>query len=460
MPETDTNDIEVPQSYANNVRGYSEWLFTMRRKLYCKAKREPAFCFYTLYEMVCREDVIQAAWDLVSRNEGAPGVDGVRIGDIRATPEREQAFLGAVRTSLREKTYEPDHVKRVYIPKANGKLRPLGIPTVKDRVVQAAVLLIIEPIFEADFLECSYGFRPNKSAHQALDAIRVAARKGKVEVYDADLESYFDSIPHDKLLACVQRRISDGSVIKLIRGWLQAVIVETQSDGRPPTYRRSKQGTPQGGVISPLLANLYLHWFDVMFHKTYGPGTWAGAKLIRYADDFVILARRIGPRIESFVDEVIQQRMGLRLNSEKTRIVKLTEAGNQLTFLGYVFRNEKAKDWHGRYLNMLPAPKAIKRIKTVIRERTSRKYAFVAATDLIDDLNQRLAGWANYFSIGFRAPAYAALDRYVYTRLRITLNRRSQRGCRKPPGVSWYDHINRLGYTRLATRLRPRVGLQ
>lgn len=459
MPEKDTNDIKMPEAYTNNTRGYSEWLFTMRQRLYCKAKREPGSQFYTLYGMVYREDVLQAAWRLVSRNEGAPGLDGVSIKSIQNSAGGVDGFLRTIAESLKEKTYTPDGVKRVYIPKANGKLRPLGIPTVRDRVVQMAVLLIIEPIFEADFLECSYGFRPNKTAHQALEAIRMYAREGRYEVYDADLESYFDTIPHDKLLACVKRRITDGSIIKLIREWLRALIVEDRGDGTPPRYFRPRQGTPQGGVISPLLANLYLHWFDVMFHKSYGPGTWANARLVRYADDFVILAKSIGTRIETFVEVVLEQRMGLKINRTKTTVLNLKERGNTLRFLGYVFRNERAKQYSGTYLNMLPSPEAVKRIGARLRELTSNRYCFRPTSDVIADLNRTLHGWANYFSLGFCQPAYHRIDHYAQQRLILFLKHRSQRGYRRPNGCSWYAHLQALGYQRLKKRLCPRVGL-
>jgi RNA-directed DNA polymerase len=390
-----------------------EKIRTLQKKLYLKAKAEPAFRFYLLYDKVWRDDVLRHAFRLAKANGGAPGVDDVTFAAIEVAGLDE--WLTGIGKQLRERTYRPDPVRRVMIPKPNGGERPLGIPTIRDRVVQTAAKLVIEPIFEADLEPNAYGYRPKRSAWQAVKAVHVLLRQGYTDVVEGDLTKYFDTIPHDQLMRSVARRIVDKDILRLIKMWLKTPIEETDKDGRKRLTggKRSKQGTPQGGVISPLLANLYMNRF-LKYWRLTEQGRKLKAHVIAYADDFVILSRGCAEEAKAWAAATMT-RLGLTLNEMKTSLRNARE--ERFDFLGYSFGPHYfPKDGH-RYLGASPAKKCVVRLKpriSAILQRGNKD----PWPDVCVVLNRMLVGWAHYFSYGTCTSAYSAIDHHVATRVR------------------------------------------
>ena len=463
MDKCPTTEEVVTERLLNEL-GYPERIGTvtlpqkvseLRRKLGQKAKQEPKFRFYTLYDRIYRLDVLMAAWQIVLQNDGAPGVDGISCRDILGDGTGGIDLVLELHEELRTKRYTPQPVRRTYVPKPDGRLRPLGIPTIRDRVVQTAAKLILEPIFEADFLDSSYGFRPGRSAHQAIDAIRQYLASERKSIYDADLKAYFDTSPHDQLLLAVGMRVSDRQVLSLLRMWLVSVVAETDERGRTQ-WTRPRQGTPQGGVISPLLANIYLHWFEVLFHKPDGPGTWANARIVRYADDFVIMARSQGTRLRNWIEETLEGRFRLTINREKTRVVRMYEARATLSFLGFTLRYEWDRFGRPRkFLRQEPSSKAEAKVRESIRVLTGPKRSFQPVAEMIATVNKTIRGWRNYFDPGYPNRVFYRLDGHLLKRFWRHLNRRSQRKHHIPKGLAIDTYLQRLGLQFFTARKPP-----
>jgi RNA-directed DNA polymerase len=402
----------------------------LQRALYRKAKAEPKYRFWSLYGELARKDILETALAMVARNDGCAGVDGVEIDDVVVEREGEagktEAWLIALAEEIKTKRYRPSPVLRVHIPKADGKMRPLGIPTVKDRVVQAAAVLVLLPIFEADMHEHSYAYRPGRNAHQAMAAIRAGIEAGRFEIIDADLSGYFDTIPHRALMRLVAKRVSDGSMLKLVGSWLRAPIEERSgSVGGRGRRRANRQGTPQGGVISPLLANLYLDRLD----KEVNERKELNARMVRYADDFVILSRvGQGEALQARLKGWLSAR-GLTLNEKKTRLVDIRREG--IKFLGFsVSWRRKKKLWWG-YAHVEPHPQSQQKLRQSVREVLNHWTQVRPEAEVIRALNRKLKGWQAYFRYGNPAHAMGKLDYYLQNKLRRWLWKRHG----KPAGM-------------------------
>ncbi len=420
-------------------------LALVRERLSVKAKSEPKFRFYNLYGKVIETETLKCAWQKVKANKGAAGIDGVTIEDVEQSEGGAEAFIAGIQKELREKTYRASPVRRKYIEKANGKLRPLGISTVRDRVVQSAELLIVEPIFEADFHDCSYGFRPNRSAQQAVDRIAAEIKAGKRQVYDADLSSYFDTIPHDKLFLAIAKRITDSSVVGLIRQWLKATIVEPNGVRNNPKDR----GTPQGGVISPLLSNIYLHWFETCAMLV-AKATNQVMSIVRYADDFVILARKWSDGFVQRIECELKGRFGLVVNREKTKLLDMEADKSALLFLGYEFRYVRDRHYckGDRYLEWCPSNKSVKKVCRKVKEETMRRKLLLPVEEVVKRLNLVLDGWRRYFKCGYPSRQFAKVNAYARYRLYKFLNRKSQRKYAE----TYYGELQKLGLRALTRR--------
>ena len=414
----------------------------MTERLARKAAAEPKFRFYRLFWWITHEQTLRCAWERVRANGGAPGVDGVTFQMIERSEGGVDGFLAGLQKELRENAYRASPLRRKYIEKANGKMRPLGIPTVKDRVVQCAVKTVIEPIFEEDFHDCSFGFRPNRSAQDAVARIAENVKKGKALAYDADLSSYFDTIPHDKLMAAVQMRISDGRVLGLIRHWLKVCVQEPNGVRISPKGR----GTPQGGVISPLLANIYLHWFETIVSLT-AKACGQVMSIVRYADDFVILARSWADGFLQRVEGILEGRMGLTVNREKTKVLDFREPHTTLTFLGYDFRmvRDRLFGTGKRYLTFGPSTKSMKGIREKIHAITHARNGLLTVEKVVGRLNKLTKGWGAFYSVGYPSKAFHAVNGYALRRMARFLNRKSQRRYRLKFADTYYGELNHYG---------------
>jgi RNA-directed DNA polymerase len=411
----------------------------LQEALYTQAKQEPAYRFYRLYDKVYRADILAHAYALSKQHGRAPGVDGETFADIEAAGV--ERWLAAVQEALRTETYRPQPVRRVLIEKEGGGERPLGIPVIRDRVVQTAALLLLQPIFEADLEPTAYGYRPGRTALEAVQEVHRALCAGQTEVIDGDVSKYFDTIPHAALMQSLARRLSDRRMLRLLKRWLKAPVAEQGSGGgwRYSGGKRATRGTPQGGGVSPLLANVYMNRYLKVF-RLRGLDQRYGARLVNYADDFVVLCRQGATEVLAQTRRWFTQ-MGLTLNEQKTRVCDGRR--ESFTFLGYTFGPMRyRKDGHW-YLGAAPAKKAVQRVKGRIRQilRPGNQGSWA---EVQGELNRVLRGWAHYFTYGTRLMAYRAVDHYVYDRVRHFLRRRRKvptRGTRRFPAETVFGEL-------------------